>query len=224
MGRFTRWLAKQDARDRLAIALVAAALAWLALRHRTGLPVQYIATWDVFAACVLGLAWLTILFTPQKDIRARARDQDAGRTVVFIFAIVAACAGLSAVGFLFYTNKHAQEQPHLASHLLLSVLAVIASWSLVHTVFTLRYAHAYYGDHDQNRKEHAGGLEFPSDSRPDYLDFAYFAFVIGMTFQVSDVEISSKRLRRLALIHGTLSFGFNTVILALTINTLSSLL
>ena len=90
----------------------------------------------------------------------------------------------------------------------------------MHTVFALRYAHIYYGDSD-DPNEHAGGLEFPRDDAPDYLDFAYFAFVIGMTCQVSDVGISSKPLRRLALLQGVLSFGFNTVILALAINTIA---
>jgi uncharacterized membrane protein len=90
-------------------------------------------------------------------------------------------------------------------------------------MFAMRYAHAYYGDGKSGDK-HAGGLEFPSDDTPDYLDFAYFSFVIGMTCQVSDVQITAKSLRTLALIHGILSFCFNTIILALTINTVSGLL
>jgi uncharacterized membrane protein len=89
-------------------------------------------------------------------------------------------------------------------------------------MFTLRYAHYYYGEGDGAKA--VGGLEFPNDDAPDYLDFAYFSFVIGMTAQVSDVAISSKSLRTLALVHGILSFCFNTVILALTINTVSGLL
>jgi uncharacterized membrane protein len=97
---------------------------------------------------------------------------------------------------------------------------------IVPTVFSLRYAHKFYGDHpDEGRDEIAGGLDFPGkDQRPDYLDFAYFSFVIGMTFQVSDVQITSRDFRSLVLLHGVLSFAFNTVILALTINTLSSLI
>jgi uncharacterized membrane protein len=90
-------------------------------------------------------------------------------------------------------------------------------------MFGLRYAHLYYGEGDSADKP-IGGLEFPSDDSPGYVDFAYFSFVIGMTCQVSDVQITSKSLRSLALIHGVLSFCFNTVILALTINTISGLL
>jgi uncharacterized membrane protein len=90
-------------------------------------------------------------------------------------------------------------------------------------MFGMRYAHTYYGDNESSDAP-VGGLEFPGDTSPDYRDFAYFSFVIGMTCQVSDVQITSKSLRTLALIHGILSFCFNTVILALTINTVSGLL
>jgi uncharacterized membrane protein len=145
--------------------------------------------------------------------------------VIFVFVLLAACAGLFAVGFLFFTNKNAQH-PHFTLHLLMSLLAVISSWMLVHTVFGLRYAHTFYGDHDNSAKEdeYAGGLLFPGETMPNYMDFAYFSFTIGMTFQVSDVQIVSREFRQLVLLHGMLSFGFNTVILALTINTVSALL
>jgi uncharacterized membrane protein len=152
--------------------------------------------------------------------------QDVSRTLIFIFVVVAACAGLFAVGFLFFANKGVTQRPHFFLHLLMSLVAVISSWMLVHTVFGLRYAHTYYGDPDgpAGPQQHAGGLEFPGGREPDYMDFAYFSFVIGMTFQVSDVQITSREFRKLVLLHGMLSFGFNTVILALTINTVSSLL
>lgn len=83
--------------------------------------------------------------------------------------------------------------------------------------------HVYYGDSDEDHKQD-GGLDFPNDETPDYLDFAYFSFVVGMTCQVSDVATSSKRMRRLALMHGVISFAYNTFILALLINTVSGLL
>jgi Predicted membrane protein len=92
-------------------------------------------------------------------------------------------------------------------------------------VYSLRYAHTYYGDSDQaGLQQHAGGLIFPGDRPPNYFDFAYFSFVIGMTCQVSDVQITSRRMRRITLFHSILSFGFNTLILALLINTVSGLL
>src|SRR5207253_11335449 len=95
----------------------------------------------------------------------------------------------------------------------------------VHTGLRALHAHTYHGapDGPTGPKPHAGALQFPGDHEPDYLDFAYFSFTIGMTFQVSDVVITSHDFRTLVLLHGMLSFGFNTVILALTINTVSAL-
>jgi uncharacterized membrane protein len=219
------FIAKQNARHRLVISLLIATAVWCGLRGRVQQSTQSIATWDVFALCVLGLAWLTIITTPPEKLRARAQMQDVSHILIFIFVVVAACAGLFAVGFLFLNKSVAAQSPHFFVHLLMSLVAIICSWALVHTVFGLRYAHTYYGDPDgpTGPKPHAGGLEFPGDREPDYMDFAYFSFVIGMTFQVSDVVITSRDFRKLVLLHGMLSFGFNTVILALTINTVSTL-
>lgn len=219
------FIAKQDARHRLVISLLIATAVWCGLRGRVQPSTQSIATWDVFALCVLGLAWLTIITTPAEKLRARAQMQDVSHILIFIFVVVAACAGLFAVGFLFLNKSVAAQSPHFFAHLLMSLVAIICSWALVHTVFGLRYAHTFYGDPDgpMGPKPHAGGLDFPGDREPDYMDFAYFSFVIGMTFQVSDVVITSRAFRKLVLLHAMLSFGFNTVILALTINTVSAL-
>lgn len=211
-----------NARHRLVGSLAVAAIVGFGLRGHVQLSTQTIATWDAFALSVLAFSWLAIATTPQKEIRVQVRRQDVAGTGIFLFVILAACAGLFAVVFLFHTNK-GQAQPHLPSHIALSLLAVISSWAVVHTVFGLHYAHTFYGD-SEDPKRHAGGLEFPNEPAPGYLDFAYFSFVIGMTFQVSDVQITSGGLRQLALVHGILSFAFNTIILALTINTVSALL
>jgi uncharacterized membrane protein len=156
-------------------------------------------------------------------MRVNARKQDLSRSLIFVFFVVVACAALFAVGFLLRIHK-VEEQGHLTVHLLLSLATVVFSWMLVHTGFALHYAHVFYGDSDEPGQETHRGLDFPGGHPPDYFDFAYFSFVIGMTFQVSDVQITSRRLRRLALIHGALSFAFNTVILAMLINTVTSLI
>jgi uncharacterized membrane protein len=218
------WIAKQDARHRIVISLLIAATVWFILRGRVQTSTQCIMTWDIFGLSVLVLAWLTILTTPPEKLRARAQMQDLSHILIFVFVLVAACAGLFAVGFLFLNKTVVVERSHFFAHLMMVLVAVICSWMLVHTVFGLRYAHTYYGDPDgPGPKNHAGGLDFPGDREPDYMDFAYFSFVIGMTFQVSDVVITSRDLRQLVLLHAMLSFGFNTVILALTINTVSAL-
>jgi uncharacterized membrane protein len=93
-------------------------------------------------------------------------------------------------------------------------LAVVSAWFLTHTAYALRYAHLYYRDDDEGE----GGLAFPGEGRPAYLEFAYFSFTIGMCFQVSDVGVSSRQIRRAVLGHSLLSFLYNTAILATAVN------
>jgi uncharacterized membrane protein len=109
----------------------------------------------------------------------------------------------------------------------LAAAAVLCSWTLIHTLFTLRYAHLFYTYPERPGESHEKNilaLEFPGTTMPDYLDFAFFSFVLGMTFQVSDVQITSPKLRRLALLHGFLSFVYNTIIIALSINIISGVI
>jgi uncharacterized membrane protein len=220
------WIAKQDARHRMVIALVLAIAVWFSLPRNLQASTRTIITWDSFAIITLILAWLTIVTTPPDKLHARAQKQDLSHILIFVFVLVTACAGLFAVGFLFFSKQAFAERSHFWIHLVASLVAVVCSWSLVHTVFGLRYGHTYYGDPDgpAGPISHARGLEFPGDREPDYMDFAYFSFVIGMTFQVSDVVITSRDFRKLVLVHSMLSFGFNTVILALAISTVSNVL
>jgi uncharacterized membrane protein len=218
MARLIDLIACHDARHRVILGSVAGAAVFFSFRSYVRLPTNVIAAWDTFAFCVLASAWLTILITPQRTLRARAQEEDFGRTVIFVFVVVAACASLFAVGFLISVGSGHVGQ------LVLGLATVVLSWSLIQTVFGLHYAHAFYGDSDQpGERRHAGGLIFPGERMPDYFDFAYFSFVIGMTCQVSDVQITSPRMRRLALLQSVLAFGFNTIILALLINTVFDL-
>jgi uncharacterized membrane protein len=135
--------------------------------------------------------------------------------------LVSAFASMFAV-LLLMMSKHQQGGlPWL--YVPVSIGGMLLSWVMVHTVFTFHYAHKYYDDDKQEKAKAAEGLDFPGDEKPDYLDFAYFSFVIGCTFQVSDVEITSKKIRRVALLHGLLSFLLNTFVVALTINFVASL-
>jgi uncharacterized membrane protein len=213
-------IARMDARHRMVCGLIVAAIVGLLVRAHA-LWTAALATYDTFAFVVLALMCLTIALTPVDRIRAVAQRQDVGRTVIFVFVVIVACAALFAVAFLI---RHAKPEQHLTIHLLLALATVVLSWLLMHAVFGLRYAHKFYGDSEIDSKKPAGGLDFPKENKPDYGDFAYFSYVIGMTCQVSDVQVTSGEMRRLVLLHGILSFGFNTVILALTINTVSSLL
>ncbi|HEY3659940.1 MAG TPA: DUF1345 domain-containing protein [Candidatus Udaeobacter sp.] len=208
----------QDARHRLLVGLAAGAATFFAVREHLRLWSAAIAGWNTVAVVVLALDWVTILTTPQRKIRELAQQQDLSRFLVFLFVVVISSAALFAVGFLVSVKK-SETGEHFIIHLLLTLLTVIFSWTLVHTVFGFRYAHAFYGDSDDpGVQKHAGGLIFPGDRPPDYFDFAYFSFVVGMTCQVSDVQITSRRMRRLTLAQSILSFGFNTIVLALVIN------
>lgn len=172
--------------------------------------------WDTFSICMIVMSWITFFITKSKQIREQSKVQDSSRSIIFIIVLISTLASFLAVLLLIISKKDGNNGA--AWKLPIAIAGMLFSWFLIHTIFTLRYAHIYYGDHETKPDTHAGGLEFPGDSKPEYLDFAYFSFVLGMTFQVSDVDITSKRFRNLAMLHGLLSFGFNTIMIALTIN------
>jgi uncharacterized membrane protein len=177
---------------------------------------HFMVGWDTFSLCMIVMSWITFGITNSKQIRAQSKIQDPKRSVIFIIVLIATVASILAVLLLIVSKKNGTNSSDYK--IPIAVAGMLFSWFLIHTIFTLRYAHIYYGDHETKPNTHAGGLEFPGDNKPEYLDFAYYSFVLGMTFQVSDVQITSKRFRRLALLHGLLSFVFNTVMIALTIN------
>ncbi|TCZ72285.1 DUF1345 domain-containing protein [Flaviaesturariibacter aridisoli] len=204
---------------RLLLALVPAGLFFGLLRwqHYT-VGGAFLPSWSLFAGVILAFSWLTILSNNPRDAALVAREQDISRLLSFLFIVGAAFFSLFAILALL------QELPTISKrgltlHIWMAVVAVTASWLLIHTLFTLRYAHLYYRP-DSCVTQHNGGvgLQFPNDQHPDLLDFAYFSFVLGMTYQVSDVSITSRHIRRLVLLHSLLSFIYNTVIVAFTIN------
>ncbi|MGH2646969.1 MAG: DUF1345 domain-containing protein [Ginsengibacter sp.] len=175
--------------------------------------------WDTFSLCVIIQSWITFSITTSQQIRAQSKVQDSSRSLIFVIILISTLASFLAVLLLLITKEKFKHTESF--HLVIAIAGMLLSWFLIHTIFTLRYAHIFYGDDDEKPETHAGGLEFPNDKKPDFFDFAYFSFVLGMTFQVSDVQITSKRLRRLAMWHGLLSFGYNTVMIALTINVIA---
>lgn len=203
---------------RLLLALAVGVATGFFTHH--ALLVRLVAGWDAFALLTLALLWISIYQADVDRIRAVAAAEDLSRTVSFLFVLVAASASLLAVVALL-SKLNGLPPAAQARRLALLVVAVGSSWLLVHTVFTLRYAHLYY-DQDQPGHDN-GGIDFPGNEKePDYLDFAYFAFVIGMTAQTADVSISARPPRRLALLHGLIAFGFNTALVALVINGIAS--
>jgi uncharacterized membrane protein len=219
-----RFIQRLDAHQRLLISLAIAVITFLLTLGQFKLSVQLILTWNGFALTTLVLAWLKILFAEARTAVRTAKLQDTGRTAIFIFVIAAAVASLFAVVFLLGSAKELHGKA-LSGHVLAAASTVVCSWCLIHTIFALHYAYAYYQRCEANPDSGGGeGLQFPGEELPEFLDFAYFSFVIGMTFQVSDVQITSNRIRVLALVHGMLSFLFSTAILALAINLASGLI
>lgn len=209
-----------DAHHRQFIALAVTLVTYF-LARKLSLPIELMLCWLNYAISILTMSWISILTMHPKDVGKVAQLEDSSVTFIFLFIIASAFASLFAVVILLQSIK-GKPSDAVTTHIILSVASVAVSWWLTHTVFTLRYAHLYYGDVD-GEKGYDGGLEFPKEPEPDYMDFVYFAFVLGMTFQVSDVEISSRKIRRLAWAHSILSFVFNTVIVALSINIIASL-
>lgn len=148
--------------------------------------------------------------------RLRASSFDPGSAA--LYALIVAISWVSLGGVLLVTDAaRTLSGPARWTHIGLALATLAATWLLMQTVFALRYARRYY-------REDAHGLLFPGEAAPSYLDFAYFSAVIGMTSQVSDVAIASAAMRRLALLHGLVSFGFNLMVLALTLNLVASAL
>ncbi|MEO8108611.1 MAG: DUF1345 domain-containing protein [Ginsengibacter sp.] len=177
--------------------------------------------WDTFSLGMIIMSWITFSITGSRQIREQAKVQDSSRVLIFVTVLLSTFAGFLAVLLLIVSKEKFKNSEAL--HLTVAIGGMLFAWFLVHTIFTFRYAHIFYGDDEEDSSTHAGGLKFPEEDKPDYIDFAYYSFVLGMTFQVSDVDITSKRLRRLSLLHSILSFIFNTVMIALTINIMAGL-
>lgn len=210
-------LARLDTHHRLGIGIGVAALTFMITRPFMSWPSRLLLTYDSYALTIIALAWISMTYLHPSETRRTYQMQDFGRVLILIFAVCAAIASFFAVIFLLDVVKQLGPD-HLRLYIVLSVITVVGSWVLLHTLFTLRYAHLFY----QNNP--GDGLNFPDTKAPTYPDFAYVAFGIGMTSQVADVGPTNRRFRQLILWHSLLSFGFNTLIVALSINVVSGLL
>jgi uncharacterized membrane protein len=218
-----RFFFKLDANYRLSIALTVAVIVYFCCDKSLTVPELALASWIGCALTIILLNWIIILTSHPMEVKKIAKLQDSSRSFLFAFIITASLVSLVAIIFLLKSVKGLSEASR-NGHILLAISAVAVSWWLVHTVFTLKYAHMYYDTStDDGKLLKAGGLDFPDTKEPDYLDFVYFAFVVGMTFQVSDVVITDRKIRHTCLVHGVISFAFNTAIVALSINVISGL-
>jgi uncharacterized membrane protein len=174
--------------------------------------------WDVAAAYYVGSVWGSVAWFTAEETRDFATREDNSRVAASLLLLGASVVSLVGTGFELTKAKEA----HTGGRFLLTVVAIITvalSWTLVQTVFALRYAHEYYTPPE-------GGIDFKNhnNEEPDYQDFGYIAFTVGMTFQVSDTDIQARRTRRTVTRHALLAYLFGAVILAVVINVIASLI
>jgi len=199
------------------LATLAAAPAWLKGTSRA------VAAYDAAAVVLIFIFWTFAMHRHAPDTQSRAAVDDPGRNVVLAVVLLTVLTGLASAVVLLGQAPHVSTAAEKTTVYVLALIAVVAGWFVIHTTFTFRYAHLYYYDDDDDN-EADRGLTFPGNEDPNDYDFAYFSFVVGMTFQVSDVQVTDPGVRRVVLMHGLISFGYNSMILALVVNILSSLL
>jgi uncharacterized membrane protein len=182
-------------------------------------PSQALLAWTVGASTYLVLAWwLAVAFDAERT-RARAQAQDQPGVMLFALLLLSVFASFAAIALMLQHVKDLSGVQR-AAHLGLSMLALASTWLLMQTIFAFRYAHVYYQEELRDHA-HGAGLDFPGKLPPDYFDFLYYAHVVGMTSQVSDVVVTSRQMRRLTLMHSVSAFGFNMLVLALSINVMA---
>ncbi len=179
-----------------------------------------VAAWDIGSLLFLILTFIAFARGAGHDISLNAKRHSEGEWTIFSVTLLGALMSFAAI---FLVTQAAAQKAHIAASMGFVIFTLIISWLTTHVTFAYRYAHEYYA-HDLGGPQVDGGIEFPRDEQPDYFDFIYFSFVLGMTFQVSDCNVTSKKLRRLATLQGLIGFLFNTVILALSVNIAASLL
>jgi uncharacterized membrane protein len=203
------------ARTKLLVSLSAAIVGGTAAAVAGAVRAAPLIGWDILALVFCVWVWATVWRLDAKSTASHAKREDPSFDLADLVLLGAAIASLIAVGVVLAgAGRVTGNLKYLQAGL--AVLSVFVSWTLIHTVFTLRYARLYYSGQ-------AGGIDFNETGAPDYRDFAYLSFTIGMTFQVSDTNIQSKQIRRTALRHAWLSFPLGVVIIATSINLVSGL-
>ena len=207
---------RSPAATRVTWALLGGAVAGAAVSLFTPLSASILLGWDVAVLIYLAWTWGAVQGLDPEVTAQLANREDPSTPVADLVVIGAGTAMLAAVGFAL--AKAGEATGGMKAYLVtLGLVSVVLSWAVVHTVFALKYARAYYS-------EPAGGIEFNEDEPPNYIDFAYYAFTIGMTFQVADTNITSRAVRRTTLHHALLSYLFGSVLLGLVINVVATLL
>jgi uncharacterized membrane protein len=204
------------ARRRVAVSLVLGILAGLVVGVTTReIPAATLTGWDVAALAFILWTWSAVWHLDQRASARRAEREDPTQGLADVVLLTAAVVSLAAVVLVLVTRQDSRGD-EMTADFALAAGSVVVSWGVVHTVYALKYARLYYAGQD-------GGIDFHGDHPPTYQDFAYLAFTVGMTFQVSDTEINARVIRATVLRQALLAYLFGAVILAATINLLAGL-
>ena len=215
MKNVTFW--ERASKSRLWLALGVALFLLLFLPHAWPAELRGLAAWNGAVVCFLALAWRTILSCDATRTRQISRREDEYRSIIDSLLLIASFASIG--GVLQALSQASKAKDALSTHLTLaSIITVFLSWALIHTVYAFHYARLYYDGQGK------GGINFHGDEPPNYLDFCYLSFAVGTTFGATDSEISGRHIRRTILKHGVLSFAFATIVVALALSVVSSLL
>ncbi|MBO0692996.1 MAG: DUF1345 domain-containing protein [Acidimicrobiaceae bacterium] len=203
-----------SARTRLLVSTVAGIVVGLLFGYLLSWRYGLLIGWMAAAGSYVAWMWATIRSMDAQSTAAHALREDPGRHAIDITVIIASVASLGAVALLLLGGSSGAATTDISAAL--CVGSVACSWTTLHTIFAGRYARLYYGRYE-------GGIDFNESDPPRYADFAYLAFTVGMTFQVSDTDLKTKEIRATALQHALLSFFLGAVILATTINLVAGL-
>jgi uncharacterized membrane protein len=207
-------------RPRLIACTVIGIVLGIALPEHMRPATRALIAWNAAVLCYLISAAIMVSRADHEMVGRRARFQDEGRLLILMLAIGTACASMGAIILELGPVKNMQGWPK-ALHIGLSVLTVVDSWMFMHLTFAFHYAHQYYDELRANpgrKLEERGGLIFPGGEPPNYVDFLYYAYVIGLASQTADVATTSRSMRVLTAVHGALAFFYNLAIIGLTVN------
>jgi len=217
-----RFLRDMMAPGRLMLSTLVGGIVFVAVPQSMHESVRGAVGWDVGALLFLLLTVIAVGDNSPERLRRRAGEQDTKFWIILTIIVIAAAASLASLAFVLQKQTDPSGAP-LPIRIIVAALTLVTSWVFVHTAFAIRYAHFFYGD-PEPKGHRRGGLAFPGIEHPDFWDFIYFSFVVGMTCQVSDVQVTTRVMRRLTLAHGVLSFFFNAGVLAVAVNILAAAL
>lgn len=203
-----------SASHRLLLITVVGIASFFILSSIPSIMVRIAISWIIASSLYVLSTFLMMHFSSQENIAHLSEKEDDGAIFILLITLLGSVTSLVVI-VMIMTDIKSLMISDTAKEIGLVLLTYISSWFLIHTAFTLHYAHVYYQDYEKTKEP---PLIFPSTLKPNYIDFFYFSMVLGMTCQTADVNIASTRMRYLAMIQGLTAFVFNTTLLVLTIN------